>query len=145
MSVGNMNFALTITNNETAPVDIRDLELVYFYTPGSVAGSTFQLFFAAGTTPVFATQSVTTTDPEATDYISVTFDTTCSGSCDIAPNGGSIGPISFGAFPTNSGATYDMTDDYSFSAGMSPCGNMLIRLGDVIVYGTPPAGLPTNW
>jgi hypothetical protein len=140
-----MNFNLTVTNNEADPVDIRDLELVYFYTPDTAAGATFQTYFGAGTTPVITSESISGGPAGATDYISVTFDTSCPGGCSIAGNGGSIGGIQFGVFSSPNDGRYDMTNDYSFTAGASACPNMVIRLGDVIVYGTPPAGLPANW
>jgi hypothetical protein len=39
-----------------------------------------------------------------------------------------------------------MTNDYSYVSGTSnPCDQMVIRIGDVVVFGDVPAGVPANW
>jgi hypothetical protein len=146
-NLAQMPFEFALVNNEPTAVDVRDLEIVYFYTPNTSQGAAFHVDANPyGATPVLSTEEIASGQGNATDYISVTFASSCTSACTIPPDGAAQQEIRFRVASEPNDGRYTLTDDFSYAAGTSnPCDSMVIRVGDVVVFGDLPAGLPANW
>jgi hypothetical protein len=134
-----INLSLDLDNNDTSQLDMRQIELRYYFSSdGNEASQGTSLYYSpVNNTDIVIAATGTGAPAGADHFVSVTFDG-CTSGCTLAAGASLPGTgVQFG-LSSGSPGSFNATNDYSYTPDDDPCELVAVFDNGTLIYGVPP-------